>query len=201
MINLLSPDTKQNIRAARTNVKLRRYTFLCALAAIAVFIIYAGGFYLILADKATADQQLSSDKSNTSAFQPILERAKTYKANLVVAKKVLSTGMSYSSFIIGTAQALPKSSVLTNLSLTNLGIESTSSKSPNTNTLTLQARSKSYGAGLMLKESLEKSDLFENVNISTIAKSDPGEGATNIEIEYPYIVSINVTITKQKTVI
>ena len=196
MINLLSPETKRNIRAARLNVRLRKYVVLSLFVALAVFVIYGGGFYLIMTEKALADQQLNDDKSNSTAYQPILARAKAYKSDLIIAKKVLLTGVSYSSFITSTAQALPKTSILTGLTLTNLG--ATGQSTANANKLTLQAKSASYGDGLILKDSLEQSDLFENVSISTITKIEPTDASTELEKKYPYSVTLNVTITKQK---
>ena len=54
MINLLSPSQKEQIRAARLNVQLRKYLLLSSFVTVAVLAVYGVGFYLVINDKEQA---------------------------------------------------------------------------------------------------------------------------------------------------
>lgn len=199
MINLLSPSQKEEIRASRLNVQLRKYVLLSSFVTIAVLAVYGVGFYLVINDKDQAQQQLNQDEAAAVRYQAVQKEAKAYKANLVIANKVLTSGVSYSTFLTSTAQALPAGSVLTELSLSDLG-GSTVSKLPGASSIALSARTTSYGGALQIKDSLEASDVFEGVNITNVTKNEVSADATALEKKYPFTVNVSVLITKQKVI-
>lgn len=199
MINLLSPTQKEEIRAARLNVQLRKYVLLSSFVAVAVLSVYGVGFYLVINDKDQAQQQLNQDETAVTRYQAVQQEAKAYKANLTIANKVLTNGVSYSTFLTSTAQALPAGSVLTELSLSDLG-GSAVSKLPGANSITLSARTVSYGGALQIKDSLEASDIFEGVSITNVSKNEVSADSSAIEKKYPFTVNVSVLITKPKAV-
>lgn len=197
MINLLSPTQKEEIRAARLNVQLRKYVLLSAFVAIAVLTVYGVGFYLVLNDKDRAQQQLNQDEAAVIRYQAVQQEAKAYKANLTIANKVLMNGVSYSAFLTSAAQALPAGSVLTDFSINDLGGTSVVA-APGGGGITLHARTTSYGGALQIKDSLEASEVFEKVSITDVKKSELNDQSTALEKKYPFAVNVNVTVTKQK---
>lgn len=199
MINLLSPVQKEEIKAARLNVQLRKYVLLSSFVAIGIFVVYGIGFYIVINEKDHAQQQLTQDKAAVTQYQSVQKDAKAYKLNLAIANKVLSSGVSYSNFLTNVALALPSGSVLTDLTLNNLGGSTTATPAGN-GAITLRARTTSYGGALQIKDSLEASDIFESVSIADVIKSELSAASTVLEKQYPYSVNVSVVITKQKEV-
>lgn len=191
MINLLSTTQKQDIRAARLNVRLRRFVLLCSSALLIILGIYGVGFYFVQADRAAADKDLAASKLATenTEYKKVVEDAKAYKSNLSIADKVLTSGVSYSTFVTETAGLLPQGTVLSGLTLTNLGAPATAGNA-NANTLTIVARTTNYDVALQLQKSLEDSALYEKVSISDVSILAEDARPTNTDKKYP--VSLNV---------
>ncbi len=200
MINLLSPSQKEEIKAARLNVQLRKYLLLSIFVTIAMLGVYGVGFYIVTNEKDKALQQLNQDEVAVVHYQAVQKEAKAYKSNLATANKVLASGASYSTFLTSAAQALPTGSVLTDLVLSDLG-GSTVSAAGGTGSVVLHARTTSYGGALVLKDSLEKSDVFESVSITDVKRADVTAESTAIEKKYPFTLNVSVIITKQKATI
>ena len=199
MINLLSTHQKEEIRAARLNVQLRKYALLSVFVAIGVLAVYGVGFYFVINEKDKAQQQLNQDKAAVTRYQTVQKDAKAYKANLAVANKVLSSGTSYSTFLTNVAHALPSGSILTDLTLSNLG-GSTTTTALGGGAIALHARTTSYGGALQVKDSLEASDVFESVSITDVKKNDITAESTATDRRYPFTLNVSVVITKQKAV-
>lgn len=197
MINLLGTTQKEEIRAARLNVQLRKYVLLGAFVAVGIFAIYIVGLYLVMNDKDKAQQQLDQDKAAVGQYHKVQTDAKAYKANLDIAKKVLSSGTSYSTFITQIAAALPAGSILTDLALTDLG-NMPVKPTPGTASITLHARATDQDHVLKIKENLEKSAIFENVSIADTLEADITAQSSDLERKYPIIVNVSVVVTKQK---
>lgn len=201
MINLLGTTQKAEIKAARLNVQLRKYAMLSVFVAIGVLAIYGVGFYLVMSDKDKAQQQLVQDEATTNQYLSVQRDAKAYKSNLTVASKVLDSGVSYSSFIMEIARSLPAGSILNDLTLTDIGGSSVATAATQNGGVILHTRTTSYGGALKVKESLEASAIFENVNITSIRKTEStAESAEAEDLRYPFALEVSVVITKQKAV-
>lgn len=199
MINLLSPAQKEEIKAARLNVQLRRYVLLSGFVAMSIIGVYGVGFYLVSGEKDKAQQQLNQDEAAVIRYQSVQKEAKAYKTNLAIANKVLASGASYSTFLTSAAQALPSGSILTDLLLSDLG-GSPVATAAGAGKVVLHARTSSYGGALQLKDSLEASDVFENVSIADIRRGEVAAESTAIEKKYPFTLNVSVVITKQKVI-
>ncbi len=197
MINLLSPVQKEEIKAARLNVQLRKYVLLSSFVAVAIIAVYGIGFYFVINEKDKAQQQLSQDESAVVRYQSVQKDAKAYKTNLTIANKVLTSGQSYSTFLTSVAQALPGGSILTDLTMNDLG-GPTVATAAGAGAITLHARTTSYGGALQVKDSLEASDVFENVSITDVKRAEITAESTALEKKYPFTLNVSVAITKQK---
>jgi len=199
MINLLSTTQKQDIRAARLNVRLRRFVLLCSSALLIILGIYGVGFYFVQADRAAADKDLAASKLATenTEYKKVVEDAKAYKSNLSIADKVLTSGVSYSTFVTETAGLLPQGTVLSGLTLTNLGAPATAGNA-NANTLTIVARTTNYDVALQLQKSLEDSALYEKVSISDVSILAEDARPTNTDKKYPASLTVKAHISKIK---
>lgn len=177
MINLLSPDDKKQLRAARTNTILLRYYLLAILIIAGAGGILAGGFYIADQNKASSQIELSQAESDTADYAKVKQQSEEFANNLKVAKQILATEVVYSKMITDIANIIPAGTILTSLSLTP---ETVNKK------MELSFKTKSYDQGIQLKTTLENSDLFSDVSITNItSKGQEGDGA------YPTDVNIS----------
>ena len=194
MINLLSPERKRDIRAARVNVMLVRYCVMLMFLGVLVSAVYATGFWIVSNDEKATDARLASLASQTQVYTKVENQADTFRNNLAIAKSILSKETSYSDFLITLARDIPAGAVLTSLTV---GDSSTATASaPKSTTINIQARTTSYAKILELKNNLEQSPLFENVNIVSAATQET-TNPTGAEAHYPYTTTLNVKLSTQ----
>jgi len=193
MINLLSPESKRSIRAARLNVTLRTYFVLTFLVVAGMGAIYGAGFYLVANEKAVAEKEKAAGSLQLAQYAAATKQAETYKANLAVVKQILTNEIVFSDFLTNTAAALPNNTILSNLTLSTA--VKPGAKAGATN---LEARAKSYDDVLRLKEYLDKSGIFTNVSILTTTRPDDISKLTGIERQYPFEATLSVVINTKK---
>ena len=81
MINLLPPEEKRQLRAARTNTLLARYNIIL-LVAVVFLGLAIGVVYLYLTNtKASADQTVRENTSQTSQYAGVLTEAQQFRSN------------------------------------------------------------------------------------------------------------------------
>lgn len=187
MINIISPEQKREIRAARINVILVRYAVMLVSLAILIVLIYGIGFWLVGQEKQAVNDKLVSQMEQSKAYDAVEKEAENFRKNLTVAKSILSKETSYSTFLTTLANDLPSGTVVVNLSL---GGTSTAQKG-----LNLDTRANSYAKVLELKNRLEQSTLFENVSIVSASRPDDIGILTGLEARYPYEASFNVKLS------
>lgn len=179
MINLLPPETKSQIAAARTNRLLLRYNILLLVAIAfllaAIVIVY---FYLSNT-KAAAEAQIADSRSKVSDYSAVEAEANSFRQNLASAKQILDSDVRYTKVILDIAGVLPGGVVLDTLVL-----DSATFGSP----MVLTANAKDYPTVLALKDSLQSSSVFSDVSIQSITNSSDGA--------YPLTAAFSVTIRK-----
>lgn len=195
MINLLNPTDVSELRAARVNVRLRRLTVLTFLGVGLICGIYAYSFYS--ADKSYGDAVAKSSTTDASlkSYENIKNQAKQYQTNLSIAKKILGSEVTFSSFITELATTLPPNTILESLTLSTKSIGTLSGKPITTE---LVAKAKGYSDVIALKTSLEKkTNLFSAVRISSTSLNTATTTADPLTRAYPYTVSFSVIIAQQ----
>ncbi len=179
MINLLSPEDKKQLRAARVNALLIRYYFLIIIAIVGSGLILGGGFYIADQNAESARIDLIRAEDDTKDYIKVKQQSEEFANNLKVAKQILATEVVYSKMITDIANTIPSGTILASLSLTP---ETISKK------MELSFQTKNYDQGIQLKTTLENSDLFSDVSITNITnKGEEGSGA------YPTDVNISAT--------
>lgn len=180
MINLLPPENKKQIRAARANRLLIRYNFLL-MGAVAFLMLATGVVYIYLTNtKSSTEQTILENNQKVSSYAVAQAQANSFKSNLTTAKQILDKEVTYTKVILEIAHLLPAGVTLNTLAL--------DSKTFGTET-TLVANAKSYEAALSLKDAFQNSSLFTNVHFQSISSGDTTTA-------YPYVVNLNVTIQK-----
>lgn len=182
MINLLPPEEKRQLRAARSNTLLLRYNIF--LLGSVAFIGVAVGitFIYLTSTKAGAEQAIQSNATKVSQYATIEKEADQFRKNLATAKQILAGEVTYSNVILEIAHLLPGGAVLQTLNLdaSTFGTETS-----------LVAQVSNYDTAIALKNSFQKSSLFSDVHFQSIA-ANSGEEATR----YPITVNLSVTFKK-----
>lgn len=177
MINLLPPDAKHQIRAARANNLLIRYNLL--LVGSLLFLLGAiGVVYVYLSNvKTSAQATINENQAKVASFTSTKNQADLFRQNLSIAKQILDREVNYTKVMLEIANILPSGTVLTGLTLdaSTFGTETT-----------LTAQAGSYEQALALKDAFSKSSLFTNVHFQSIT-------ATEGTSAYP--LSVNLTVT------
>jgi Tfp pilus assembly protein PilN len=180
MINLLPPEEKRQLRAARSNTLLVRYNILLlgvvAFMGIAVAITYV---YLNTAQQ-NAKQTIAENNTKVGQYTTVKTQAAQFRQNLTTAKQILNNEVTYSKVVLEIAQLIPDGVVLNTLTLDSqtFGTETT-----------LTAQAKSYADTIALKDSFSKSTLFANVHFQSITSS-------SAQGNYPITVNLSITIKK-----
>lgn len=184
MINLLPDTDKARIRAARQNTILLRYVVLFSLILVSTVAIFGGGYYLAMQDENRARQTLAAEVTKTGKYAKTKAEAEAFAKDLATAKSVFSDGVSYSQLLLDLAEVVPSGTVIDSLNLT-----ASTFGTP----ISITGKAKSLAKVEELKQSLENSDLFENVStVSVTVAGDDNKG------EYGYTVALNGTLSKPK---
>ncbi|MDX2776564.1 PilN domain-containing protein [Streptomyces caniscabiei] len=180
MINLLPPDEKRQIRAARTNTLLIRYDFLL-LGVVAFTAIAIGAVFFYLNNtKATAEATISENRLKASGYAAVEKNATEFRSNLATAKQILDREVTYTKVILDIAHAMPGGTVLESLNL-----DASTFGTP----MTLVAKAKGYNEAIALKDALQKSSIFTDVHFESIVVNDA-------DANYPITANLSVTIKK-----
>lgn len=184
MINLLPNPMKKQLKAARANVILLRYTILLGASAIFLGLGIASVYLLMTTIRSNAETAINENQTRITNYTAVETQAAQFRTNLATAKTILDKEVIYSKAMVSIAQALPQGVVLDNLSL-----DSRTFGTPTT----ISARTRSYDDALNLKDALEASDAFSDVHFSSISSS--GQSGTPQD-SYPFSVSINLVIDR-----
>ena len=179
MINLLSPDDRKQLSAARANSLLLRYTILLGVLLL-VLIIEMGGAYLVLSSaKATSQATIDENERNTQAYAQTKLDIATFTSDLSTAKYILAQQVPYTAIILKLAAALPPEAVIDKLSVDPATFGTSTS---------LTVRTTSYAKAIDVKTSLQNAGLFSDVSFQSVTQAaDP---------KYPFTASYNVTYSK-----
>lgn len=184
MINLLPPEDKRQIRAARSNTLLLRYNIL-TLGALVFLLVAAGIVYFYLVNvRATAERTIEDNQARVAGYQKVRTEADTFRANLSTAKQILDKEVAYSNVVLEISKLLPRGVILRELRL-----DSQTFGTPTT----LSAQARSYESAIALKDAFSSSPLFSDVHFQSITS----EGSDGESGSYPYSVTLGLTISKE----
>jgi Tfp pilus assembly protein PilN len=195
MINLLPPETKRQMRAARMNVTLYRYCLLITATALLLGFVFAVGFWATLNEKSLADAAKQETQQSAQAYAATRTAAENFAKDLSVAKTILGSDVSFSDLVLNIAGVVPSGVVLNNLTLGTT--QAANASTP----LDLSGRATSYDRAIALKNSLEDSPIFENVSITNVSQGDTtgGTTASPLALKYPFSITLKAQFSKKQT--
>lgn len=181
MINLLSTEHKDEIRAARTNVILLRYMSIITLA----LLFLGGALYVsatvLTATKTSAEKTITSNDIKADVYSETKNSVDTLSAQLNSAKPILDQEVRYSQVLVKLGQAMPVGTVLGNITLNSGAI--------NGAPLEFTAYAKSTNETAAIQSQLQSSGIFMQV---TIKGTEDGKGIQG----YPVAVQLTGTLNR-----
>lgn len=195
MINLLPPEMKRQMRAARMNVVLVNYCLLVVATAVLLGMVFVVGFWADMNDRNLAESARIENDATAKTYGDTRAQADAFAKDLSVAKTILANNVSFSQLILDIAHVVPKGVILNTLSL---GGTTATSNSP----IDISGRAANTDAAKRLKNSLEESPIFENVSIFNMIRADFDTitDPTPTIVKYPWVISLKAQFSKKSTV-
>lgn len=177
MINLLPTSEQKEIRAARSNTLLLRYTILTA--GVLVFLLGALGVtYFSLTQAAKqADATKESNEQRAIGYAETQSQANQLRSDLTSAKTLFDGEIRYSKVITRLSNLLPEGSAVDNIQL-----DEQSFSQP----VTMSVQVRDQSAAESLRNNFTNSPYFTNVLLGAISTN----GADS---SYPYTVQLLFT--------
>lgn len=185
MINLLPGEKKAEIRAARTNVLLLRYSGIILLAII--FIL--GSMYVsrtvLSFTKTSSEEVIASNDIKAGVYSSTKAQVDTLSASLAETKTILDQEVLYSKVFLNIGQLMPPGTIFDKLALE----ASSFSGAP----VSTKAYARTSADVLALRQRFENSPIFSSVTFQTISESGSGING--------YPVSVDMTFTLNKAAV
>lgn len=181
MINLLPPEEKRQILAARSNTLLWRYCVVSLLLAVLLLAFVVTIYFLLASAKSTAEQKIADNERRMAEYAPVEKQAAEFKSNLATAKTILGKEGRYGKAAVAIASVVPSGIVLQSLQL-----DATTIAKP----MRLTAMAKTEHDALRLKTSFEQSKLFKDVYLESIQLPTPNQTSGS----YPVTINFNATL-------
>lgn len=179
MINLLPPNDRKQLAAARTNTILIRYVFLMAVFFVILLLEIVFAYILLENDRVRYQATIDENNAKNIEYLPVQREEKRFRNNLATAKVILSQQVPYTDITIKLAQALPPGVTIDHLTLdpATFGQETQ-----------LAIKAGSYGELIATKTKLQNSDVVSDVQFQDITA---GAGAE------PYKATLKLKFNKE----
>ncbi|MDO8336546.1 MAG: hypothetical protein Q7T74_07260 [Candidatus Saccharibacteria bacterium] len=189
MINLIGPDRKKQLLAARRNSIWVRYNFLLVCTLITIVIVLGGTAFFYYGQKLGQDQSAEENNKQLLGTEYIKKKkvVDEFRKNLTTAKTVLDAETQYSDIILDIAKTMPPNTVISSLKFDSTTFQSQQ---------TLEFRSKTLNDALALKAAFEKNPpLSSQVRFSNVSRADEesGDGA---DTAYPMSITMFMDLKK-----
>lgn len=180
MINLLSTNRKSEIRAARANVILVRYTTIIAVAIVFILSVLYFSYTVLQQTMGTAEARITSN--DTKADSATKQQVDALSAKLSDAKTVLDQEVSYATLLTTIGQAMPAGTILESLKIDEASIN-------NSTAVPLVAYAKTEESASLIQQQLRGLPIFSSVELSGTTEDASVAG-------YPVKVSMTVTFNR-----
>ncbi len=158
MINLLSTNRKSEIRAARTNVILLRYTGIIIIAVIFLMAVLYVSYNLLQQTMATAEARIATNSTEADVYASTKQQVDALSAKLSDSKAVLDQEISYATILTSIGQAMPAGSILEGLTIDDATINSGAP-------ITLTAYATSEEIAPLVQQQLQGIPIFSSVEL------------------------------------
>jgi len=185
MISLLPYDIKKDIHSARVNVILTRYIVVTLLAFGFLALLLAGSYVVLAQTQSSAQRVIDADETKAAAYSSTKAEIDQLSDNLAETKSMLNQEVRYSKVLINIGQQMPAGTVLEEITLNAESFTGTP--------LNLKAYATTNATAVALRENIQASPLFTNVNFESVDNTSGGIDG------YPVSIAMTVSITRAAT--
>lgn len=186
MINLMPTEAKRQLRAARVNLILFRYSVVMVLTIIALGVVFAGSHFLLTISKDGSQALLDANQERALAYRDTQAQVTALGANLGDAKIQLDQESSYTNVLRNIAGLMPAGTTMQSLDINDAAINGSTP-------IEIQVYAVDGDAIVALRQNFQNSPFFTSVNVENISEDTGGvEG-------YPASGSMKLTLTKAVT--
>lgn len=182
MINLLSDERKNQIRAARTNVILLRYTGIIVLAIVFLMSVLFVSHSVLQQTMATTEERIAINETRASVYSDTQQQVAALSAKLSEAKGLLDQEVSYATILTTLGKAMPQGTIVSSLAVNEATLN-------NGTPTEIIAYAKNDQAAALIQQNLQSSGIFSNVSLSG---TDTKAGID----AYPIKVTLSVTFNR-----
>lgn len=186
MINLMPPDLKKELRAARTNVVLLRYLAVIGMSTVFLAFILWGAYFLLGQIQGSAAQLIEANDTKAAVYSDTKVQVDSLSAGLSEAKGILDQEILYSDVLINIAQQMPAGTIIDKIAL--------DATSFNGAPLTLKMYAKTSADAINLRDRFQSSAFFSNVNFQSV--SDTSGGIDGYPVSATLTLTLNRSITQ-----
>jgi hypothetical protein len=181
MINLLSDERKDAIRAARVNVFLVRYTFILILAFVFIMSALYVSYTVLGTTIKSADELIDNNNDKAGMYGETSKQVAALSAKLDETKGILDQEVRFSRVLVNMGQLMPKGTVLGDLTLTP--------SSFNGSPVEVKAFAKSTAEASLLQTQFQKSPLVNTVTLKSTETKNELEG-------YPVTITMIIVFNR-----
>ncbi len=189
MINLIGPDRKKQILAARRNSIWVRYTFFLLSTLVAVSLILGGAAFYFYGQKITQDatNKTSQEELFTSEYKKNSLAVIDFRKKLNTAKTIFDAE-TYNSFILlDVTKTMPAGTVMNSIKFDSTTFQGQQ-------TLIFQATS--IETALALKSAFEKNPPLSSKVHFSIVERIPGDSLDDFDRKYPIRITMFMELNR-----
>lgn len=183
MINLLSGERKDEIRAARTNVILLRYMSVVALAFLFITAALYVSHIVLTSTKTSAEAIIMNNDVKADVYSETKQQVDTLTTQLSEARAISEQEVLYSQLLVRLGEIMPAGTVL--------GDTTFNTASFNGTPVDLVAYAKTTNEVTLIQSQFQASGMFSQVSLkgTEADKGIPG---------YPVSVSLSVVMNRAR---
>lgn len=180
MINLLPPERKKQLRAARSNRQILRYIVLTVAAIVFLIGAMALTYFFLVMSAGQADERKAANEAQASEYASVQQEASQLRTGLSSAKQIFSEEYRYSLALARIGNTLPSGTALQSLDLSAESFQGTA---------TFTVLISGEAAATSLRTSFTDSQYFSNVSFGNLAINDGNSS-------YPYSIEMSVQMNR-----
>mgnify|MGYP003388103185 CR=1 FL=1 len=204
MINLIPDLAKQNIRYARRNTRLIRYTWISAGMALAITAVTGLSILNMQSSKNELQKELDSQNARLNNLKSVETQGQKLYDQIKTIDTLLTKQVRFSQFLPDIAKLLPPGAVLKQLDFTSSDLTGETSTATGTQPVAagtdkpfiISAAVNSRSTATTLLENIKADkELFTSANLIDISQNG-GDSPSGLSSKYPYVVTINAYFKK-----
>lgn len=181
MINLLSTDHKNEIRAARVNVILVRYIAILIVAIIFILGVLTVSYVVLEQTKQSAQAQVEANDVKADIYSDTKAQVDQLSQGLTQAKLVLDQETRYSKVLTSIAALMPAGTIIESLTL-----DASSTTAP----ITIKVLAKTSNDAVALQNQFRSSPLISAPNFQSVTE-------TGSDVDgYPASITMSFVLNK-----